>query len=92
MKTVKQLVYVKFSEYSKDGASYLLFNEDMRDYLDESAEHKYICEVAIPKANYKDLVKMGASEIDKEIIDLQVQITSKEAKKQQLLAIEHTGE
>ncbi len=91
MKTITQLVYVNFSEHSRDGVSYMIYNEDMREYLDGQEGRKFVCEVVIPKLSYKDVVEMGVAAIDKEIIDLQVQITAKEAKKQQLLAIEHKG-
>ena len=89
---IKQLVYVGFSEYSENGISYSLFDEHMREYLDNEGVRKYLCTVELPETSNDDVVSMATKQIDKEIIGLQVQITHKQEKKKQLLAIEYQGE
>lgn len=89
MKTKTMLVYAQFCEYSTGGLSHVIHGEDMREFMDNQPQYKFLCEVVVPDIDHKDLAEMGVAAINKEIIDLQVQITAKEAKKQQLLAIEH---
>lgn len=91
MKTIKQCLIARFSEYCESGVSYSICDEHMKEYYIESGEVKYICDLEIPEIDRSEVVDMGVAKIDKEIVDLQVQITQKEAKKKQLLAIEHKG-
>ena len=67
----------------------MIYRESMRDYLDSSDDHKFLCDVVVPVADKESVMHMGVAKIDKEIAALHMQMEEKKAKKQQLLAIEH---
>ena len=92
MSIIKQIVIARFCEGSESGVSYMLTGADMKEYYLDSPDYKYVCDIEFEDLNRDEIVGMGVAALDKEIISLQVQITNKEAKKKQLLAIEHVAQ
>lgn len=88
---ITKLVYAHFCELSENGVAYSVYDEHMREYMDDHSPKKFLCEVELPEIDKDEVTGMAVAAIDKEIIDLQVAITRKEEKKKQLLAIEYKG-
>ena len=92
MKTTKQIIYAKFCEYTANGVSYSIFDENMREYMDKEPNRKFVCEIEIPLVDRSEVVHTGISAIDTEIARHAKTIADLTAKKQQLLCLEHTSE
>jgi len=91
MKTKTQLVYFRSNQYSEDGISYYLYDENMRDYMELQTDAKFLCEVVVPEVSKADVAELGLSEFDKEIAKHAAAIEALQVKKQQFLALEHNG-
>ena len=91
MDTIKLSIFSYFDDFCCDGVSYVA-TADMHDYYTRRAGHTFVGFAEVDETPKDEIVKMATEALDKEIIDLQVQITQKEEKKKQLLAIEYKGE
>lgn len=90
MKTTKMGLIARFSEYAESGVSYQLVDTCLIEHYRGDADAKVIGEMMVPLLSKEAILEMGVAQIDKEIVDLQVMINSKESKKKQLLAITHS--
>ncbi len=82
-------IFSYFSEHKVGGIGYWAITQDLLDVYLEKSDHTLVATIDVQETPHDEVVKMATTQIDKEIVDLQVQITHKEEKKKQLLAIEH---
>ena len=82
-------IFSYFCGYQMGGIGYAAVKPVMLDTYLEDSKYTLVATVDAEETPADEVVKMATDAIDKEIIDLQVQITRKEEKKKQLLAIEH---
>lgn len=80
-------IYRYFSDTDKNGVSYRVSDEEMKEYYDDQDGYIFVTEVELPDVPREEVVKAGVKACDSEIADLQMKITIQQEKKQQLLAI-----
>ena len=87
---MKVKIYYTFCEYDKKGYSLSTFSIDEAEFwVDESDSYFFLKEVELPEIENDKITKAGCNAIDKNIAELQLQITQQLEKKSQLLAIQH---
>ena len=91
MKTETKLIYASYCEITS-WTVHSLFDTNMKEYLEKSDKYHYLCEVVIPVVSNELRVEMGINAYDKDIAKHSAAIAKLEAKKQQLLCIEHVVE
>ena len=89
MKTVTKHIFATYNGTYDDGIAYTVISDDEKELFDRIDSYKYVCEVTIPAIDKSFILDAAVSQIDQENARLQAKISENNAKKQQLLCIEH---
>jgi len=86
----KYNVYYSFNKHSDSGYAFSVVDKDA-DWMATHESYFFSAEIELPDVERDNVIKSGVTELDNDILALNMQIKAKKEQKQQLMALEYKG-